>query len=215
MGQIFETISDRLAAWIGEQPMFFVGTAPSGISGHVNVSPKGTRDSFTILGPRQVSYIDMTGSGAETIAHLRDNGRIVIMFCAFAGAPKIVRLHGQGRVVLASDPGFAALDAAFPANPDMRRLARAIILVDVDRIADSCGYTVPRMTMVEERQQLFRWAEAQDAKTGDGWLDEYRATRNARSIDGLPALDPAPSPVESPTTTRRQPAARSIPGAGR
>lgn len=191
MGRTYNEIPEQLRDWIARQPMFFVGTAPGGGDGHINISPKGSRDALAILGPCSVAYIDMIGSGVETIAHLRDNGRIVVMFCAFTGPPKIVRLHGQGRVVLDSDPEFPALHAQFPANQDVRSLARAIIVVDVTRIADSCGYTVPEMDFVRERDQLFRWAETRDAKHSPNWRAEYKQAKNATSIDGLPGIESA------------------------
>lgn len=198
MGQVLADISPKLRAWIEAQPMYFVGSAPSGDDGHVNISPKGGRESFAVLGPLQVAYLDMTGSGAETIAHLRENGRIVVMFCAFAGAPKIIRLHGSGRVVLPDDAEFAPLLTNFPANPDILGLTRAVIVVDVNRVADSCGFTVPRMELVEERDQLYRWAAARNEKEAPGWLDDYRAAKNACSIDGLPALSIAASAAVDP-----------------
>ena len=106
MGKVYDSIDDKLAAWIGRQRLFFVGTAPSGTGGHVNVSPKGPMDSLRILDPHTIAYLDVIGSGAETIAHLRDNGRIVVMLCAFAGPPRIVRLHGRGEVLYPSHPEF-------------------------------------------------------------------------------------------------------------
>lgn len=189
MGRIYAGISVQLGDWIAQQPMFFVGTAPSGAEGHINISPKGSRQAFAILGPRTVAYIDMIGSGVETIAHLRENGRIVLMFSAFTGPPKIVRLHGRGRVVLESDPEFPALLVRFTPQPEMRSLARAVIVVDVSRVSDSCGFAVPEMDFVRERDQLFRWAETRDAKQGDSWRAEYKRTQNAASIDGLPGIE--------------------------
>src|SRR5213596_1749781 len=152
MGKVFEEIDAKLAAWIGSQRMFFVATAPSGGDGHVNVSPKGPIESLRIFGPKQVGYLDLLGSGAETVAHLRENGRIVIMLCAFEGPPRIVRLHGRGEVVLPCDERFAPLlaEAGFEETtvPEARR---AIVLVEVTRIASSCGYGVPLMDHVGER----------------------------------------------------------------
>src|SRR3954469_5577969 len=113
MGKVFDEIDEKLAAWIGRQRMFFVGTAPSGADGHVNVSPKGPIESLRVLGPHTVAYLDVIGSGAETIAHLRDNGRIVVMLCAFDGPPRIVRLHGRGTVLLPADDEYAALYDGF------------------------------------------------------------------------------------------------------
>jgi hypothetical protein len=174
-------IDDRLAAFMLAQPVFFVGTAPAGGEGHVNVSPKGLAGSFAVLGPREVAYLDLTGSGAETIAHLRDDGRICLMFCAFEGPPNIVRLHGRGQAVVPGAPGFDALVARFADHPGQR----SVIRVDVDRVSDSCGFAVPRMTLEGDRAQLVKWARTK----GEAGLEEYRRTRNARSIDGLPALD--------------------------
>jgi hypothetical protein len=174
LGKVFDSIDEQLAAWIGRQRMFFVGTAPSGADGHVNVSPKGPIETLRILGPHQLAYVDLVGSGAETIAHLRDNGRIVVMLCAFEGPPRVVRLHGGGRVVSQAEAGFAERDDA-----------RAAILVDVDRIADSCGYGVPLLAYEGERPQQPAWA---DSKRRDGGFDEYVRAKNSVSIDGLPAI---------------------------
>ena len=185
MGKVFDEIDEKLAAWIGRQRMFFVGTAPSGAGGHVNVSPKGPIESLRILDPRTVAYLDVVGSGAETIAHLRDNGRIVVMLCAFEGPPRILRLHGRGTVLAADAVEF---DDAPPAGTE-----RAVIRVDVERIADSCGYGVPVMEYVGPRAQYERWAESKRRKGGERALDEYVAQHNERSIDGLPAVDLEPA----------------------
>ena len=202
MGRTYSEISEQHRAWIERQPVFFVGTAPSGDNGHINISPKGARESFAVLGPHTVAYLDMIGSGVETIAHLRDNGRIVLMFCAFEGPPKIIRLHGQGRVVLEQDPEFAELLHHFASGQDVRSLARAVIVVDVTRMSDSCGYAVPLMDFVGERDQLFRWAETRDAKQGPTWRAEYKREKNALSIDQLPGIDPVVSELtESASTT--------------
>lgn len=182
MGRVLTDIDERTAAFLTGQPVFFVGTAPSGPDGSVNVSPKGLAGSFAVLGPREVAYLDLTGSGAETIAHLRDNARICLMFCAFEGPPRIVRLHGRGEAVLPGDARHPGLAARFPERPG----ARSVVRVDVTRVADSCGYAVPRMALVDERDQLVRWAR----RKGEEGLDAYRTERNAESIDGLPALDP-------------------------
>src|SRR3954451_16443710 len=143
MGRTYQRIDEQLQGWIARQSVFFVGTAPAGPEGHINVSPKGPIGSLRVLDEHTVAYLDIVGSGAETIAHLRENGRIVIMFCAFEGPPRIVRLHGRGEVVLPGDEAFARhLAAGFhePAAPEARR---ALILVHVSRVADSCGYGVP------------------------------------------------------------------------
>ena len=180
MGQVLESIDDKLAAWMTAQPMFFVATAPLAGDGLVNCSPKGMAGSFAVLDGHRVAYLDLTGSGIETIAHLRENGRIVVMFCAFDGRPNIVRLHGTGRPVLPEDEDFADLVARFPEHPGIR----SVIVVDVTRIADSCGYAVPRMDYVEDRDVL----DLHNAKKGPEALETYRATRNAQSLDGLPGL---------------------------
>ncbi len=185
MGKVFDEIDEKLAAWIGRQRMFFVGTAPSGAGGHVNVSPKGPIESLRILDPRTIAYLDLVGSGAETIAHLRDNARIVVMLCAFEGPPRILRLHGRGTVLAADAVEF---DVAPPAGTE-----RAVIRVEVERIADSCGYGVPVMEYVGPRPQYERWAESKRRKGGERALDEYVAQHNERSIDGLPAVDLEPA----------------------
>jgi hypothetical protein len=189
MGRTYDTIDDTLAAWIGKQHLFFVATAPNDPDGHVNVSPKGSGQTFRILGPTTVAYLDLTGSGIETVAHLRENGRVVIMFCAFEGAPKVIRLHGRGRCVQPLDDDFAGLLATFQPNADLLLTLRSIVVVEVSRIADSCGYVVPKMTFVEERDQLFRWAENRQKTYGDAWSIKYQQANNLASIDGLPALD--------------------------
>jgi hypothetical protein len=180
VGRVYDEIDDRLGRWITAQPVFFVATAPLDQSGHINLSPKGGPDQFTVLGPRQVAYLDLTGSGIETVAHLRENGRITLMFCAFDGPPRIVRLQGTGEAVLAGTDGFDALSVRFP--PKLG--ARAVIRVDVERIADSCGYSVPLMDFVGHRDNLDHWAE----RKGDEGIREYWAERNALSIDGLKGL---------------------------
>ena len=180
--KVRENIDDRLAAWMLAQPVFFVGSAPLDASGHVNVSPKGMGGTFAVLGPLQVAYLDYTGSGAETIAHLVENGRIVVMFCAFDGPPNIVRLHGTGSVVLPTDPEFDRLRPKFAKADEGGQ--RSIVVVDVQRVSDSCGYSVPRMDYRGDRDLLDRWASRKSAEQ----LDTYRASKNSRSIDGLPAL---------------------------
>jgi Pyridoxamine 5'-phosphate oxidase len=182
MGADLDEISADLAQWISRQPMFFVATAPSGDGGHVNLSPKGLA-GLAILGPHRVAYLDLTGSGVETIAHLRENGRVTIMLCAFDGPPRIVRLQGHGTVHALGTDEFAALAAQFPEVPG----ARAIIDVEVTRVSTSCGFGVPVMEVVGSRDDLVKWA----TRKGDDGLAEYRATRNARSIDGLPGYPEA------------------------
>jgi Pyridoxamine 5'-phosphate oxidase len=182
MATLFESIDEKLGAWLLAQPVFFVGTAPLGADGHVNVSPKGMAGTFTVLGPKQVAYLDYFGSGVETIAHLRDNGRIVLMFCAFTGPPKIVRLHGRGRVVFPADAEFAELRATLPKERDHG--LRSIVVVDLDRISDSCGYSVPLMEFVADRDVLDR---SQERRPPDYYAG-HAVARNATSIDGLPGL---------------------------
>jgi hypothetical protein len=182
MGKVYDEIDDRLRQFLLAQRLFFVATAPSGPGGHVNVSPKGVTGTFAVLGPRRVAYLDYTGSGVETIAHLRDNGRITLMFCAFEGPPNIVRLHGNGDAVPPTDPRFESLRAEFPVGADHG--LRGVIVVDVDRVSDSCGFAVPFMEYAGERTLLGQWA----ARRSDEDLVAYRAERNAKSIDGLPGL---------------------------
>lgn len=179
MGQTFDALDDRMTSFLAAQPVFFVATAPAS-GGHVNLSPKGYADTFAVLGPHTVAYVDLTGSGVETIAHLRENGRITLMFCAFAGPPKIVRLYGTGRAVLPGDQDWDQLAGHFPA----RIGRRAVIVVEVERIADSCGYGVPFLELVAERDVLERSHE----RRGTDGLAAYREERNATSIDGLPGL---------------------------
>jgi hypothetical protein len=159
MGKVHAAIDDDLTAWIARQRLFFVATAPRE-GGHVNCSPKGPIETLRVLGPHQVAYLDVVGSGAETIAHLRDDGRIVVMLCAFEGPPRIVRLHGRGEVL-------GPHDVDFPHADPVPEAMRAVVRVDVERIADSCGFGVPLMDFRAERPQ---------------------ARHNARSIDDLPAL---------------------------
>jgi hypothetical protein len=179
LGKVHTEIDAKLAKMILEQHVFFVATAPLAGEGNLNLSPKGL-DSFRILGPTKVAYLDMIGSGVETIAHLKENGRIVLMFCAFDGQPNIVRLHGHGRVVEPPSEEFAGLAAHFPQYES----TRSIIVVEVTRISDSCGWGVPLMKYQGERDQMFSWAE----KKGPEGLKAYKQEKNRRSIDGLPGL---------------------------
>lgn len=179
MGKVLPAIDDRTSQFILEQKMFFVATAPLAATGHVNVSPKGL-GNLAILGPTAVAYLDYPGSGVETIAHVRENGRIVLMFCAFEGPPKIVRLHGTGTVVEPGDPAYPALIASF--EPALA--PRSIVCVDVQRISTSCGYTVPLFEYRGQREQLVKWG----ANKGAAGLEDYMREKNARSLDGLPGL---------------------------
>src|SRR5262245_57044477 len=149
MGKLSDQIDPALEAFIRTQQMFFVATAPLSASGHINLSPKGL-DTLRLLDPCTIAYLDYVGSGAETIAHLRENGRIVIMLCAFQGAPRIVRLHGRGSVVEPQDPEFMSLRSLFPTEPT----GRAIIRISIERIADSCGFGVPLYAFERNRSQL-------------------------------------------------------------
>ena len=179
MGKIFDGIDETLAAWIAKQPMWFVATAPLAADGHVNLSPRG-HDSFSVLGQHRVAWVDYTGSGVETIAHLRENGRICIMFCSFDTRPRIVRLHGRGHVHVPGDPTYDEVVARHPDHPS----TRAVVVVDVARVSDSCGYGVPVMEVAGERDLLRLGAQ----RRGPDGMAEYRAEHNATSIDGLPGL---------------------------
>jgi hypothetical protein len=178
MGRVRDHIDDTTRTWIEEQQMFFVGTAPS-TGGRVNLSPKGL-DSFRVVSPTRVAYLDITGSGAETIAHLKDNGRITFMFCAFDGPANILRLFGSGAVHVPGSTDFEELLPLFP----QRRAVRSIITADLERVQDSCGFGVPKMEFVGDRKQLGTWA----ANRSDDAIAQYWAEKNAVSIDGLPAL---------------------------
>ena len=182
MGKVHASIDARLREFIERQAIFFVATAPLA-GGHVNVSPKGLADTFVVVDDRTVAYLDLTASGAETIAHVREpgNGRITIMFCSFDRTPNVVRLHGTGRVVSRYDDEFAAWAERFPDNP----AARAVIVVDVERVSDSCGYALPLMTLDDERDLL----SPNMQRRGPEGIVEYRRTKNRTSIDGLPAFD--------------------------
>ncbi|MEE8126428.1 MAG: pyridoxamine 5'-phosphate oxidase family protein [Nitrospirales bacterium] len=179
MGKIFDSITDRLQMWMYEQKMFFVATAPLNETGHVNCSPKGS-DSFRVLDKNTVAYQDLTGSGIETISHINENGRIVIMFCAFAGQPKIVRLHGRGEAIFPDHSEYNSLRKLFPVKPGIR----SIIRVNVNRICDSCGFGVPLMDFVSDRDTLDRWSSSKS----DDELLVYQQERNAVSIDGLSGI---------------------------
>lgn len=177
--KLHESITGRLRHFIEAQHVFFVATAPLSAEGHVNVSPKGL-DTLRVVDERTVAYLDLTGSGAETVAHLRENGRITLMFCAFEGPPNIVRLHGRGRYVSSDEPGFAVWSDRFSERLGMR----GVVVVDVDRVSDSCGYAVPVLSYEGDRDLLDSWA----ANRGADAIVRYRAEKNATSIDGLPAL---------------------------
>ncbi len=179
MGKVFDAIDERMREWLQAQHMFFVATAPLSGDGLVNLSPKGL-DSFAVLGPRSVAYLDLTGSGIETVAHLRENGRITLLFSAFEGPPRLVRFYGRGEVLLPGAADYDEIAALFPHYPS----ARAVIRIDVTRIADSCGYGVPLYAYEGERSQLADWA----ASKGEAGIRAYRAANNLRSLDGLPGI---------------------------
>ena len=182
MAKIFPQIDESLRAFISEQAMFFVATAPSD-GGRINLSPKGYRDTFAVLDEHTVAYLDLFGSGAETIAHLRDNGRITVMFCSFARSSRILRLYGTGRVVRPDDAEFSSLLGHFgPLHPG----TRSAVVIDVDRIADACGYAGPYYDLVDERPVL----DDYHAKVSEEKFTRRIAGDNGHSIDGLPALEP-------------------------
>lgn len=182
MGGIDGGISESLGRWMADQPVFFVASAPLDAAGSINCSPKGNRGEFVVLASDAVAYLDQTGSGVETIAHLRENGRIVVMFCAFAGPPRIVRLHGRGRVVEAGASEFAALAAHFAGSEGVG--VRSIIVVEVARVSDSCGYGVPFMDFTAHRPTMDQWS----ARKGPEGIREYWRAKNATSVDGLDGL---------------------------
>ncbi|MEQ1755071.1 MAG: pyridoxamine 5'-phosphate oxidase family protein [Micropepsaceae bacterium] len=179
MSAVHSELDEKLISFISKQKMFFVATAPLSADGHVNVSPKGY-DSFRIIGPKRVAYLDLGGSGIETVAHARENRRITIMFCAFEGPALILRLYGKASVMQFDEPGYAEELAKFPGF----QRARNIIFIDVERIADSCGWGVPFYEFKETREQLKR---AIEHRTEEEWT-ERRYVANAESIDGLTGL---------------------------
>jgi hypothetical protein len=179
MGKVYAEIDERNAAFIRAQHLFFVATAPINLEDHLNLSPKGL-DTFRILDPLTVAYLDLTGSGIETVAHLRQNGRIVLMFCAFDGPPRILRLHGRGEVLEEGDHAFETLRPLWPEYHG----ERSIIRVHLNRIADSCGFGVPLYTFAGDRSQMVDWI----AHQGPEGLRTYREEVNRQSIDGLPGL---------------------------
>lgn len=179
MGKQFEELTPDLREWIERQRMFFVATAPRADDGLLNCSPKGM-DTFRIISPHEVGYLDLTGSGIETAAHVGENGRIIFMFCAFDGPPKILRLHGTAAYYMRASPEFRDVQGLFPVLPGTRGIVRARLT----RISDSCGWAVPRYEFVKQRDTLIRWSESE----GPDALANFRAETNARSVDGLPGL---------------------------
>jgi hypothetical protein len=178
VGKTYPEIDEGLRQFMESQLVFFVATAPLNGRGHVNLSPKGL-DTFRMLGPRSVAYLDVFGSGVETIAHLRENGRIVVMFCSFQGAPKVLRLHGRGRAVEPHEAEFAALQAHFPPYEG----TRAIIEVEVTRVSDSCGYGVPLLKFEAQRAALPAWCR----KRGTAGLKVYRQEKTGGVLMDWPA----------------------------
>jgi hypothetical protein len=190
MGKVFDRIDERWREWIARQPMFFVGSAPLAGDGHVNISPKGPIGTLRVLDDHTVAYLDIMGSGAETIAHLRENGRIVVMFCAFDGPPRILRLHGRGEAFQHGDPQFdELLERCDFEQPAVLEARRAVVVVHVDRIADSCGYGVPLMTYEGDRQHMEKSSEKRLRTGGIEAFRSYQREKNSISIDGLPAVE--------------------------
>ena len=179
MSEAHSEISDEVAEFIRGQHMFFVATAPASLDGHLNLSPKGL-DTFSILDARTVVYLDLTGSGIETVAHLRENGRIVVMFCAFKGEPNIVRIYGRGEVLEPGTEGFDDLLALFPRYPG----TRSVIKIEVTRVSTSCGWGVPNYEFGDDREMLLDWA----GQKGPEGIAAYQAAKNRSSVDGLPGL---------------------------
>jgi hypothetical protein len=184
MSKVHDHVPPKLAEFIAEQPMFFVASAPSGPDGHVNISPKGLPQTFALLDERRFVYLDLSGSGAETIAHVRQNSRLTVMFCAFWGPPRILRLYGTARYHPVDTPGFDQLLAESRLPPF--RGMRALIEMDIGRVATSCGFGVPEMSVVRHRDHMESWANARTMEQILG----YRVRGNTTSIDGLAAIDP-------------------------
>jgi hypothetical protein len=183
VGLLLDRLRPDLSAFAEAQPLWFVASAPLSADGHVNVSPKGL-DSFRVIDDTTVAYLDLTGSGVETIAHLAENGRITLLFCSYADKPLLLRLYGEGTAVRPGDDGFDALIGRFPATLTGLPSVRSVICVDLHRVTTSCGYGVPQMDVVGERGMLEEWA----TKRGPDGVASYQAEHNAASIDGLPGL---------------------------
>jgi hypothetical protein len=190
MGKTHERITDRLRAFIEAQPVFFTATAPLAADGHVNVSPKGRSGTLVVLDELTLAYLDFGGSQAETVAHLRENGRITLMWCAFDGPPTVLRVHGRGEPVFRDDPRFAELVGRFPAGADGSGL-RAVVLVRAERVSDSCGFAVPLMDYREDRTLHTDYFD----RKSEPEFAAYCARKDyvGVSVDGLPAL-PLPLP---------------------
>ena len=175
MANFFSQLDDKLTSFIREQHMYFVATACR--EGRINLSPKGM-DTFRVLSPTRVGYLDLTGSGAETTAHVLNDGRVTVMFCSFTAKPLILRLYGRGEIVRPGEPRWDSISKEFPTLPG----ARQIVLLNIESLQTSCGFAVPRYELVEERPMLVEWSE----KKGEAGLAEYREKKNRTSIDGLP-----------------------------
>jgi hypothetical protein len=199
VAKVFAEIDDQLRDWIARQSLFFVGTAPRGDDGHVNVSTEGAdRERFACSTPTTVAYLDLIGSGAETIAHLRENGRIVVMLCAFEGPPRILRLHGRGEVVMAGGSSLSTSSARAAAfeQPAVAEARRAIVVVDVTRVADSCGYGVPLMSYEGRRPHQDAWAEKKVRVGGTESLLDYQREKERRQPRRAPGGSSCPVAVD-------------------
>lgn len=194
MGSIFPELNERLCEFIAQQKIFFVASAPLAADGHVNLSPKGL-DCLRILDPSTVAYVDFNGSGSETVAHVHENGRLTLMFCAFQGPPRILRLRGRAEVIERSDDRWNNYYGRLPHDLG----ARSIIVLHIEMVADSCGYGIPLYDYVGERNQLFAWCD----RKGRAGIAEYQSQKNRYCIDGLPGLkylaDPQTSDGQSAT----------------
>jgi hypothetical protein len=202
MAKLFDRINGHLRDWISRQSLFFVATAPLDSDGRVNVSPKGPIGTLRVVDDHTVAYLDIFGSGSETIAHLRENGRICVMLCAFEGPPRILRLHGRGESVFPEDPRFQKLlDELQFEEATQAEARRSVILVHVERIADSCGYDVPLMDHVGQREHHPKAVAKRVRVMGPEGYAEYARERNGESIDGLPAVPGAPESASSEHTS--------------
>ena len=185
MSKTYPALTSELKTWIAQQPLFFLASAPLQADGHINLSPRGL-DSLRIINDQELVILDFTGSGNETAAHLHENARLTVMLCAFSGDPKILRLYGHGEVIRPGQPAWPAHRALFePVLAGVRQL----FVLKLDRIQTSCGFGVPLMDFVAQRDMLLEWAR----KKGPDGITTYQLNKNARSIDGLPApgLDPS------------------------
>lgn len=179
MAKTYPALTPELQTWIAQQPLFFLASAPLQRDGHINLSPRGL-DSLRITGEQELVILDLTGSGNETAAHLQENGRLTVMLCAFQADPKILRLYGQGHVIRPNESKWETYRPLFAPNiPGIRQLFH----LRIERIQTSCGFGVPLMDFVAQRDILLEWAE----KKGPDGIEQYQREKNAQSIDGLPA----------------------------